>query len=98
MQMELSERIRAEIEKRFAEADREAVRTLLAGCNGETLRLSILRLSRGKVKRVEDLLEAARHDYRDVIAWASKPTRTYIVGILRKGPNWSPQDENGRTH
>lgn len=95
--MELTDAIRAEIEKRFAEADREPVRALLSACNSELLCRSILRLSRGKLRRVEDLVQAARRDYRDVIAWASKPTRTYIVGLLRKGPKWSPEDENGRT-
>lgn len=33
------------------------------------------------------LVEAAKRDYRDVIAWASHPQRTYIVGLLRPGPN-----------
>ena len=96
--MEPSERIRAEIERRFAEPDRAAVRSLLSSIEGERLQGSVLRLSRGKLKRVEELIEAAKRDYRDVIAWASQPTRTYIAGLLRKGPNWSPEDENGRTH
>lgn len=39
----------------------------------------------------------ARRDYRDVIAWASQPTRTYIVGLLRKGPNWPPEDDKRAT-
>lgn len=96
--MELSERINAEIDKRFAEADREAVRNLLSRISGERLHLSVLRLSRGKLARVESLVKDAKHDYRDVIAAAMQPTRAYIVGLLRKGPNWTPADENGRTH
>jgi hypothetical protein len=100
--MALSEAIEVEIEKRFAEPDREAVRILLSACESvreaDRVRLSILRLSRGQVARVEDLVKAAKRDYRDVIAWASQPTRTYIVGLLRRGPHWSPEDENGRTH
>ncbi len=96
--MQLTETILSQIDKRFTEPEREAVRALLSTCQSERVCLSILRLSRGKVKRVEDLVEAARRDYRDVIAWASKPTRRYIVGLLRKGPRWAPEDENGRTH
>jgi hypothetical protein len=96
--MALSETIEAEIEKRFSESDREAVRGLLSECRDDRVRLSILRLSRGNVQRVGNLVEAAKRDYRDVIAWASQPTRTYLVGLLRKGPQWSPEDENGRTH
>jgi hypothetical protein len=95
----LSKIIDGEIEKRFTESDREKVRTLLSASEGDDrLCLAILRLSRGKVARVQELVQAAKSDYRNVIAWASKPTRTYIVGLLRKGPNWGPTDENGRTH
>jgi uncharacterized protein YciI len=94
----LSQTIDAEIEKRFTEPDRESVRTLLSDCEGDRLCLAILRLSRSKVARVEELVGAAKRDYRDVLAWASKPTRRYVVGLLRKGPNWEPRDENGRTH
>ncbi|MDP8991253.1 MAG: hypothetical protein M3N41_14375, partial [Acidobacteriota bacterium] len=98
VEMALSETIDAEIVKRFAEPDRATVRGLLTACEGDRLCLSILRLSRGKVSRVVDLVQAAKLDYRDVLAWASQPTRTYFVGLLRKGPHWSSEDENGRTH
>jgi uncharacterized protein YciI len=96
--MGLSERIQAEIEKRFAESDRAAVRTLLAPLDSERVHLSILRLSRGQVKRVADLAEAAKRDCRDVIAWASQPTRRYIVGLMRKGPQWTDEDQRKCTH
>src|SRR5262249_11517726 len=96
--MELSAHILGEIDRRFPEADRDGARSLLTSCESEQVCISILRLSRGKVKRVEELVEAARRDYRDVIAWASQPTRTYIAGLLRKGPNWTDADEGGRTH
>jgi hypothetical protein len=39
---------------------------------------------------VRGLVEAAKRDYRDVILWASQPSRTYIVGFLRNGPNALP--------
>jgi hypothetical protein len=96
--VELTETIHAQIDKRFAETDREAVRMLLSTCKSEAVCIAVLRLSRGKLKRVEDMVEAAKRDFRDVIAWASQPTRTYVVGLLRKGPQWSAEDENGRTH
>lgn len=96
--MELTPRIEAEIEKRFAKPDRETVCALLTKCQNESVCLSVLRLSKGETRRVEELVQHALRDYRDVIARASQPTRTYIVGLLRKGPRWSPQDENGRTH
>lgn len=96
--MALSPKIDAEVEKRFPERDRADVRTLLSDCEGDNLCLAVLRLSRGEVKRVKELVEAAKRDYRDVLSWASQPTRTYIVGLLRKGRVWSPEDENGRTH
>ncbi len=96
--MQLSETILSEIDRRFAEPDRAAVAALLSTCQTEAVLLPILRLCRGQVKRVEDLVQAAKRDYRDVISWASQPTRRYIVGLLRKGPNWSAADEGGRTH
>ena len=70
----------------------------LAQCQSEQICIAILRLCRGKIARVEKLIEDARLDYRDVLAWAQQPTRRYYVGLLRKGPAWTPQDENGRTH
>jgi hypothetical protein len=91
--MPLNEKMQAEIEKRFAEADRAAVRELLAPFESERVCISILRLSRGQLKRVQDLVVAAKRDYRDVIAWASQPTRKYIVGLLRRGPNWTDEDQ-----
>ena len=100
--MALNDAIDAEIEKRFGEPQRETIRALLLSCESvrdfDRVCLGILRLSRGQVARVENLVQAAKRDYRDVLAWASQPTRTYIVGLLRKGPHWSPDDENGRTH
>src|SRR5258708_31884338 len=97
--MTLNETVLAEIDRRFtADADREAVRSLLGACESEEVSIAILRLCRGKLARVEKLVADARRDYRDVLAWASRPTRTYIIGLLRKGPLWDPSDENGRTH
>lgn len=96
--MELTPGLVARIEKKFPECDRSVVRALVTACRNERVALAVLRLSRGKVRRVETLVESARRDYRDVLAAAAQPTRTYIAGLLRKGPAWSDADENGRTH
>ena len=96
--MLLSDKVLGEIDQRFPAEDREAVRAMLAACRSEEVCIAILRLCRGKISRIETLIEAARRDYRDVLAWAQQPTRTYIVGLLHKGPLWGPEDENGRTH
>ena len=60
--MVLSEKVLSEIEKRFPEADRQTVRTLLAQCQSEQICIAILRLCRGKIARVEKLIEDARLD------------------------------------
>jgi hypothetical protein len=96
--MQLSGEVRAQLEKRFAEPDRPMVGALLETCRNEAVIIAVLRLSRGKVARVQALVESAARDYRDVLAAASQPTRTYVVGLLRKGPAWSEKDEGGRTH
>ena len=96
--MDLTETVQTEIHWRFAEADREPVRTLLSTCRSEAVCIAILRLSRGKLAKLEDLVVAAKRDYRDVLAWASQPRWKYIVGLLRKGPNWGPEDERVSTH
>jgi uncharacterized protein YciI len=95
----MTARVTAAIERHFAEADRAAVAELLAGYVGESeqgterIHLLILRMSRRDVERVRSLLDAARRDYRDVILWEAQPTRTYIVGLLRRGPNAQPRDK-----
>ena len=95
--MELSQKVTAAIEKFFPEPERAPIAELLAGYGdaahereAERLHLIILKMSRRDVERVRSLVKAAKRDYRDVIAWASQPTRKYIVGILRRGPNPKP--------
>lgn len=39
----------------------------------ERVRLAILKLCAEDVHRLDDLVEAAKRDYRDVIAWAEYP-------------------------
>jgi hypothetical protein len=92
--MELTPRVTAAIEKYFPQADRAAVVELLAAYGDdprvkghEHMCLTILKLSKGQAARVAHLVEAAKRDYRDVMMWASNPQRTYIVGLLRPGPN-----------
>jgi mRNA degradation ribonuclease J1/J2 len=94
--MTLTSRVTAAIEKYFSEADRVAVTEALAAYQGgerERLHLTILRLSRRNVERVRKLVKMAQRDYRDVIVMESHPTRKYIVGILRRGPNASADDK-----
>jgi hypothetical protein len=97
--MTLTARVIAAIDKYFPESDRAAVAELLSRCAGaseqgaERIHLLILRMSRREVARVRSLVKAAQRDYRDVIMWESNPTRTYIVGLLRRGPNAAPGDK-----
>ena len=95
----MTARVRAAIERHFPAEDRAAVAELLARYEGETeqgaerIHLLILRMSRRDVDRVRSLVDAARRDYRDIVMWEAQPTRTYIVGLLRRGPHASPGDK-----
>ena len=80
--------------KYFPEAEQPEVARLLDECSesvspdgAERIQLVILRISRKDVNRVRTLVEMAKRDYRDVIVAESHPNRTYIVGLLRRGPN-----------
>src|SRR5258708_21660824 len=95
--MVISSKVTAVIDRFFPEAERRVVAGVLASYGdaehereAERIRLLILKISRREVDRVRSLVEAAKRDYRDVIMWASHPSRTYIVGILRRGPNAAP--------
>lgn len=97
--MPVSEPVAARIDEVFpASADREVARELLATLESERVQLAALGICRGQLERLRALVYDARRDFRDVIAAASQPSRRYIVGVLRKGPQWSEADENGRTH
>jgi uncharacterized protein YciI len=95
--MPLTLKILAAVDKLFREEDRHAVAELLSTYGerphereAERVCLAILQLSKGDAARVRELVAAAKRDYRDVIAWAQQPLSTYVVGLLRKGPNWVP--------
>jgi len=97
--MELSPKVTAAIDRFFLEAERAEVAELLStygdACHEmepERLHLLILKISRRDVERVRRLVKDAKRDYRDVIMWAAQPTRVYIVGVLRKGPNYKLGD------
>src|SRR3979411_3270575 len=95
--MQLSSKVAAAIERFFPIAERMIVTELLGKYGdapqereAERIHLLILKISRRDVNHVRGLVEAAKRDYRDVILWASQPSRTYIVGFLRNGPNALP--------
>jgi hypothetical protein len=95
--MELSPKVVAAIDKFFPEQERPAVADLLAQYGdasyereAERIHLLILKISRRDVDRIRRLVQAAKRDYRDVIAWASQSTRRYVVGLLRDGPGAIP--------
>jgi hypothetical protein len=97
--MQLSPKVSAAIDRFFPEAERPVVAHLLAEYGdaphereAERIHLLILKMSRTEVDRVRNLVAAAKRDYRDVIAWSVQPPRTYIVGLLRNGPNAGNKD------
>jgi uncharacterized protein YciI len=102
--MTLSPRVTAAIQKYFAESEQGAVAELLARYDGscpdgaERIQLTILRLSRRDIARVEMLLKVARVDYRDLLVMEQCPMRKYIVGLLRKGPNAQANDKTTLQH
>ena len=57
-----------------AEAER-ALTLLLAytGNEGDRVRLATLKLCDGSIESLEQLIKNARHDYRDLLAWAESP-------------------------
>jgi hypothetical protein len=98
--MRLSPKVVACIERYFPEAEREEVASLLAEygegvseIGAERIRLLIVKMSRRNVSRIRSLVMAAKRDFRDVVMWATQPTRTYFVGLLRIGPNGAPGDK-----
>jgi hypothetical protein len=95
--MEISPKVAAAIDKFFAVDKRSAVAELLAQYGdashereAERLHLLILKISRRDLERIRGLVNAAKRDYRDVIAWATQSTRRYVVGLLRNGPAGIP--------
>lgn len=95
--------MREEIERRFAPDQVEAVAGLLGEYGGgkfqreaERVQIDILKLCKGKIEKVADLVEHAKRDYRDVITWAEySRMMKYPVAFMRKGPNWKAQPGAG---
>lgn len=92
--MKLSPRVTACIDRFFPDAERDDVAAMLAELSegsteagAERLQLLILKISRRQARRIRSLVDAAKVDYRDVIAAATQPSRTYFIGLLRTGPN-----------
>jgi hypothetical protein len=85
--MEISPKVTAAIDKFFAANERASVAELLAQYGdavhereAERIHLLILKISRRDVERIRGLVEAAKRDYRDVIAGATQsPAATSLV-------------------
>jgi len=72
----ISQRVEAEIQRRFPEADRASVRALLLEYRDrecDRVRFDILQLCESDVAKVRHYVAVAHADYRDVIAWAEYP-------------------------
>jgi hypothetical protein len=49
----------------------------------ERVQLAVLKLSEGRLERLEEFVRVAKRDYRDALAWAEYPQETsYRVGAL----------------
>ena len=91
------------VQRDFAEEDQKEVETMLSsyGEEHERVLLDILRLAGGDKKQVQELIDRAKKDYRDIIFWAEYPSEAKIdtpVKIERfnkmlkqLGANWQVQ-------
>ena len=92
--MKLSPKVTECINRYFPENEREDIAAMLGELSegsteagAERLQLLILKISQRQLNRIRSLVDAAKLDYRDVISWATQPSRTYFIGLLRTGPN-----------
>ena len=83
--MDLPALIKARIERDFPPEYHEKVEALLATYGTETFHreqervlLDILALARGDLKQVEELVDRARKDYRDILFWAEYPAESRL--------------------
>jgi len=85
------------IQRLFASEDREKVAELLDSYGAAAherepirVRIAVLKLSEGKLDKLERAVAHAKRDYRDVLAWAEYPGEMTL-------PTWRmPEDEVAR--
>ena len=81
----LSDRVQSAVRELFPTLPgSEAAAAALAAVEGERVQLAVLALSEGDPARLAGLVEAARQDWRDVVAWAEYPDE------MRRGSGGSP--------
>ncbi len=78
--VELSQAVEAAIEASFAEPMRDRARALLLskaqlgpGAPNERVQLATIRLAAGDLDKLQDAVEAATKDWRDVLYWTENP-------------------------
>ena len=109
--MKLPQSITERVDREFAEGDRIVVKELLSTYGEdsseegrERIIRDILTLAKGDRKQVEELVERARRDYRDIIFWAEYPEQsrldtpekkaTFNKMLERFGVGWKlPEDK-----
>jgi replication-associated recombination protein RarA len=64
--------ILAKIKQTFPNEEPEKIFSIL-GRNDERTQLAVLKLSEGDLEEMQRLLEVAKADWRDVLAWAEYP-------------------------
>src|SRR5262249_52152388 len=77
------------IRREFLPAQYDTVLALLAeyGREAHRVHLALLKLSAGDVDALQSNLEAAKRDYRDVLAWAEYPAYIKDVNTRRLPPD-----------
>jgi hypothetical protein len=107
----MEQRILERVNREFEAAEHEAVLQLLTGYSGpesDRVRWDILELSKGKIDKLREFVDAAKKDYRDLLYWAEyykddpmlrgrdpKQMIDEILGKWGKGRGASPEPPPG---
>jgi len=112
--VKLPQSITERVDREFAEGDRIVVKELLSTYGEdsseegrERIIRDILTLAKGDRKQVEELVERARRDYRDIIFWAEYPEQsrldtpekkaTFNKMLERFGTGWKLPEEGKKS-